>query len=245
MQRHLVKSKALITQGGDEGLGEMQSRRGSGHRAIVTGEDGLVAVAVVGLGVAVQVGRQGNLTGGLQHRCERQGLGCPRELDFGILVVLEDAFRIQHHGLPSYRQFHRKQAFFPAFRVANQALPSDGRGGAEGHLIVLFRLKTKHLDTRTRGLVELQTGADDLGLVEDQQGILRQKVADMFKLGFLYLIVFQHQKVGRITLGQRILGNAVVRQRIVISLNRNMSYFVHYRKFAQKYEIITYFCSSI
>ena len=227
VQRHLVELEALFAQGGDEGLGEMQSRRGSRHRSVVTGEDGLVTVAVVGLGIAVQVGRQGNLTGGLQHRGERQGRGCPRELDFGILVVLEDAFRTQHHGLPSYRQIHRKQAFFPSFRVANQALPTHGRGGTEGHLVVFFRLQAENLDARPCGLMELQAGTDDLGLVEDQQGVFGQKIANMFKLRLLYLVVFQHQKIRSITFRQRVFGDAFLGQGVVVFLNGDVFYCGH------------------
>ena len=233
VQRHLVEAEATLAQGGDEGLGEVEPRRGGGHGAVEAGEDGLVTVAVGRLGVAVQVRRQRDLARRLEHRGEGQGCGRPAELDVGILVVLRDALRREGDRLSAYVEFHRERALLPAFGVADETSPTHGRRGGEGHLVVLLGLKAKHLDARACGLVELQAGADDLGLVEDQQGALGQEVADVLELRLLYPAVLEHQQLGGVALGQGVLGDAVLGQRVVVGLNSDVFYSAHLRNFPQ------------
>ena len=80
--------------------------------------------------------------------------------------------------------------------------------------------------------MELQTGTDDLSLVEDQQGTLRQEVTDMPKLRLADGVALQHQELRSVALGQGILGDALLGQGVVVGFHRDVFHRIHRRNFS-------------
>ena len=58
VQRHLRQLRALVFQRGQQRVGEMQTRRRRGHRALMLGVDGLVTRVVGCVGSTLDIGRQ-------------------------------------------------------------------------------------------------------------------------------------------------------------------------------------------
>ena len=102
-------------------------------------------------------------------------------------------------------------------------------GGLE-HLFIVGgfgRLQQKHLYQGARSLAEVHARLDDLGIVEDHQRPLRQIVRQVIEDILPYLTLPVDEQFGLVTTGHRELGDPLVRKRIVIVADMDMSGICH------------------
>ena len=112
----------------------------------------------------------------------------------------------------------RKYIGLPFLDIAHNTFPSARYGRCEYEIILSRkdRFKTEDLNVRTGFTLEMQTGRDNLGIVEYHYRILRQKIRDFAEYMFAHRTVPVFKKFGSIPPGQRIFRNPFVRKGIVI-----------------------------
>jgi len=87
----------------------MQSRRGGGHGAGVTGIDGLIALGILFCGWAFNIGRQGQLAIALHPLKNGERRGVARGAFH--TNVKKIPLPVQHHGLDAPLKQHRTPRF--------------------------------------------------------------------------------------------------------------------------------------
>ena len=106
----------------------------------------------------------------------------------------------------------------PFFGIANHTFPGATGGAAERQLIVprFEGLEAKDLYPRTGRFVKLQARLYHARVIIDKERIGRDMVADVIESVFGNLAVAVDEEFGMVALRQRILGDAFIRQGVVI-----------------------------
>ena len=79
----------------------------------------------------------------------------------------------------------------------------------------------------------MHTGLNDLGIIEDHQRSLGQIIRQIIEHILSYLTFPVNEEFGMVATGHRELGNTLVRKRIVIVTNMDMSGICHLFKVMQ------------
>ena len=166
MQRQVLCGYAFLLQSIEHLRGEMQSGRGSCHRAFIVGVYRLVALCIILLGLASQIGRQGYYTGVFNHLGEALTT-CPLEVYNPCIAYCFASRGGKTETLAPDTPLATHHTFFPLLVVADETHPGAPltllEGLRDGHAV---GFKTEHLDNGPRLLAEQQTGMYHLGVVE-------------------------------------------------------------------------------
>ena len=195
---------------------EMESGSGCGHRALVKGIDGLVALVVAIYSFTVEVGGQGD------DPCVFNKLGkgdaaVPYKVHYpGITYCLaaggreSDLLAIDVEGAG-------QDTVLPFLVVADETGPGAPfsllEGLRHGHLVWF---KAKDLDGGACRFAEKEPRMDDLGVVKDEQRVRRQEVGNVAEQAFGYDALAIDEEFGLVAPVKRELGYAVVGQWIVV-----------------------------
>ena len=198
-------------------VGEVETRCGSRHAALDFGVDGLVGGEVALAGVAVQIRRDGQLSGGLYHIGERAASG-PGEAHLLARVVLAHALGGERHLLVFHLQHPLQASLLPFLQVAHHAEPLAAVGGLEHPLIVgrQIGLEQEHLYQCAGGLAEEEAGAYHARIVEHHErpfGYILRQVAEHI---LAYLAVAVEEEFRGVAARQGKLGYPVVGEGIVV-----------------------------
>ena len=229
MERHEVSVDALFSQTVKHFWSEVEAGGGGGHGAVVLGIDGLVALLVVGVGGAFDVGWERNFAVVLQPFGEGNGVVIPAE------GHLEGAFNVfafggGHGHLFAVNGYDNLQRVFPSFGVAHHAFPyhlagldeSGGGvvGGAQG-------FQTEYLDGRAGEVVHQQSRVYHFGVVEDEQAVVGQEVGQVVEAAVGDAAVAVHQELGVVALRCREEGDSFFGQVVIEVFYSNIAWFSH------------------
>ena len=203
---------------------EMQAGGGSGHRPLDLGVDGLVSLQVLLLGGAVQVGRDGQFADGIEHLGKGDIVGIPRKAHLVPGVAHPEAFRTQCQLAAVHGNGPFQHTLLPLLQIADQARPAASAPLREGELIIGrgVRFQAKDFDEGARSLAKMQTGIDDLGIIEDHQLARRQEGGQIAEDALRHLPAAVHQEFGTVPFGQGIFGDALFGQRILVFRDADM-----------------------
>ena len=109
---------------------------------------------------------------------------------------------------------------FPAFCIAYDAFPTASPIRGKSQIIFRrgHRFKAENFNLGAACTVKMQACRNHFRVVEYHQRLVRKEFGKVPKDPFSNFFVFVNQHFGRITLRQRIFGNPVLRQMIVIIL---------------------------
>ena len=220
VQCNLLKLNALALQLLDQFRGEVQTRSRSRHRALETRIDGLVAGVVDLLALATQVGRNGNSTQLFEQLPERERC-LPTETDNALTTLILNSFGNQTRGLTLVFEVDQQLALLPLFRVADNAAPLALAPHRKGTFVVGGRVgfEAENLDTGTRRFVHHDTGADHLGVVEDQHRPLGQHLANAIESALGDVARTIDQQFRLLALVERELCDSLVGQVVGVVVN--------------------------
>ena len=208
----------------EHALREMQTGRRGRYGAPQAGIKGLVAFQVDGLGIAVQIGRNGHASAEFEHPREGRS-ALPGEFHHAGLAVAVDQARLEA-DLPEFiiGGIQVQDIVLPAFGVADDAFPAAALRGRETDVVFrgIIRLEAEDFDVRSRGTAEKQAGRDHFGVVEDHQAARRQFLGEIAEFARTDESVAVNQQFRRIALRKRIFGNALVRERIIKILDMDL-----------------------
>ena len=121
----------------------------------------------------------------------------------------------------------RERSLLPFLEVAHHAEPGAVARGLEDALIVggLSRLHEEDLDERARLLAEVDGGLGDPRVVEDEQRPFRQVGGEVCEHVLADLPLAVEQQLRLVALLERILGDALRGQRVVVVGYVNMFCF--------------------
>ena len=188
-------------------------------------EHGLIVGGVGRFGRAVEVGGYGDFAGEADYFGEGDKGVVPAEFDYrGVAAALGAS-----GGEGCRGQWQLKFCrFFPAFRVADEAGPSDGavRGEVFGVVGGLFGLEDEYLDGGAGEVfAEAQAGVYDAGVVVDEHCVGGQQsgqVAESHCRGLVAAARDQQQAF--VAVGQGMAGYAVVGEGIVEVVDADVAY---------------------
>ncbi len=227
MQRKLGGSDAPPAQVVEHGRGEMQTRGGSGYGALDTRIDGLVGGLVALLGFAVEVGRNRQLAYGIENLGKRESGIIPREMNGkGVARLLALGGTQRDHLATGHRDRKLDKGVTELLGVADHTFPSTTHGAAKRELVVVGRngLEAEDLDTGTADLVKHQSRLNDTRVVVDQQRMGGDIVAHMVEQILADVSVLVNQQLGVVALGQRVFGDTLIGERIIIVGYENRSH---------------------
>ena len=233
MERYLLAPDAAPVDVGQDFGREVQTRRGCGDRTFYLRIDRLVGRQVALLGLAVQVGRDGQDTGGVEQVREGESLVVPREVDAVAVAVALLPLGAEDDGCALHLDGLLQHALLPFFQVSDEANPATALGLLENLRIVArqVRFEAKDLDAGAGRLLEEESRLDDPRVVIYQQRILRQIFTDVLKLALFYRSLAVNQQLGLVALRERKLGYPFVGQWIVVFFDSYLFRVVHLYRF--------------
>ena len=237
VERYLLAPDAAPVDVGQDFGREVQARRGCGDRPFYLRIDCLVGRQVALLGLAVQVGRDGQDTGGVEQVREGESLVVPREVDAVAVAVALLPLGAEDDGCAADLDGLLQHALLPFFQVSDEANPATALGLLENLRIVArqVRFEAKDLDAGAGRLLEEEARLDNPRVVIYQQRILRQIFADVLKLALFDGSLPVNQQLGLVALRERKLGYPFVGQWIVVFFDSYLFRVVHlYRFFLNK-----------
>ena len=213
--------------------GEVETCRGGCHGAVVVGVDGLVAGGVGGFGFAVEVGRQGDDSGGLDDLGEGGSAG-PLEVHHpGVAHGL--AAGGGEGGSVAGIYVEGEGPGFPLLVVADEAgpgaKPALGEGFGDIHAV---GFEAEDLNGGAGLLLEEEAGMDDFGVVEGQEGVLRQEVREVVEVVLRKVVAAEAEELGVVALREGVFGDAVVGQGVVVVLDADVLQVTQHVSFAAK-----------
>ena len=224
---------AIDTMGIDIGQylgGEMQSCCGSCHRTLNLGIYCLIGGLVALLGFSIQVWRNRQFAHSVDDFCETH-IPIPGKIDAMRCAMNRPTRSLNVYCFLFNVYCPCEGAFFPFLQVAHQTIPSTMTCGLEHEFVIgrLSRFQEEHLDQGTCLFAEVHACLDHLGVVEHHQGTLGQIIGQMIKNIFPYLTLAIDKQLGVVTLGDGKLGNTLIRERIIIVANTDMSWIGNHR----------------
>ena len=230
VQRQLLTFYAMGIEGLQDTVGEVQSGSRGCHTALDLRIHRLVGGLVTLLRLTVQIRRDGQLTNGIQYLGKVHTGVVPREVHPLAGAMFPTTGSRQHHLFILHLQFSIQRPFLPFLQVTHQTEPRTLLRGLE-HLFVVGRLggfQEEHLNQRTCLLAEMQTGLDDLGIVEHHESALGQVLGQVEEevLSHLTMMVDEQFRLVTLCLGE--FRNALVGQIVVIFANMYLLR-IHYR----------------
>jgi hypothetical protein len=123
-------------------------------------------------------------------------------------------------------EIDHQRAFFPFFEVTHDAAPAARTFHGERPLVIrrIVRFEAEYLDPSTRRFVHDNPRPNHLGIVEHQQGPLRQYVADVAEAALRDFPPFVNKQLRCRSLLERILGDPLVGQVVVETVYVDMSF---------------------
>ena len=198
---------------------------------------GLIIGAVAGFGAAVEIRRNGNLAHRFEHRRKGDIVSVPSECNEECIATAFTTRGAERNLLAIDSDNLLEVAAFPALGVAHKAQPSAGVGGLENLGIVdgRNRFEAEHLDGGTAaGFAKTQAGINHLSVVVDEHAVLGQQSRHVAELMRGDVATGIKQQFAAVAVGQRMLGNAFVGQRIVEILNAYVANVVDIHCFVEK-----------
>ena len=218
MQRHLLHPDASFAQTVQHFIREMQTgcRRSDG--AFNLGVNGLVCRLVTLFRRAVEIWRNGQLAEAVEYLRKTQFAVIPAETDGVRIARGLQAFGRQGEGNALAFAREGQGTFLPFLEVAHHTFPRTAFAATERALVVVRveGFEAEHLDTCAREFAEHQTRLYHARIIIYKECIRRDDFSDVVESVFLYLAVAVDQQFGVIPLRQGVLGNPLVRQRIII-----------------------------
>ena len=211
---------AFSTDGVHHSLGEMEAGSRCCDGTTVLGIDGLVTFKIDAFGLSVEIWGNRNAAAEFKHFGKRVS-AVPGEFNDGSLALTLDQFCLEIDGLEFWifsRVVEVEQIGFPTLDISHDTFPTAGTGSGEiGRIFSRkHRLETEDLDVGTGRTLEMETCRNDLRVVGNHQSVLREKVREMVENGFRNDSVLIFQKLGRIPFRERIFGDPVVWQVVVV-----------------------------